>query len=93
MNVALPRRSGFPATTRKRQSSTPCKHSSWRHTRAAGSDRSRNAALFSRAAPITPSRPTLRHANPVRSTQVPSTGVAYLHLCPNMVGLIHTKEG
>jgi hypothetical protein len=39
-----------------------------------------------------PVRP-LQHANPVRGTQVPTTGGAYLHLGPNVAGLMHTKAG
>jgi hypothetical protein len=35
----------------------------------------------------------LQHANPVRSTQAPTTGGTYLHLGPNVAGLIHTQGG
>jgi hypothetical protein len=72
---------------------TPCERSSWRHARASGSDESRNAALFSHATPDVSSRPTLRHSNPVRNTQVHSTNDAYLCLGPNVADLAHTQAG
>jgi hypothetical protein len=64
----------------------PCKCSSWRHARASDSDKSRNAALFSRATPDAPSRepcdtPTLPEA--LKSSL---QNDAYLHLDPNVAG-------
>jgi hypothetical protein len=50
---------------------TPGKYASWQHARAADSDKSCNVAQFHRAAPDASSRPTLRHANPIRGTRVP----------------------
>jgi hypothetical protein len=43
--------------------------------------------------PDVPSHLTLRHANPVRGTQVPSTVGTHLHFGPDVSSLIHTKEG
>jgi hypothetical protein len=67
-----------------RQFHTPCKHISWQHPRAAGSDESLNAALFGCVALDAPSHPTLQHANSDRSTRVPPTFSAGLRLGRNM---------
>jgi hypothetical protein len=67
-----------------RQFPTPCKHASWQHTRAAGSDESLNAALFGCATLDASSHPTLQHANSDRGTRVPPTTSAGLRVGHNV---------
>jgi hypothetical protein len=46
-----------------RQFSMPCKHTSWWHAWAVGSDKSRNVAPLSSSTINMPSHLTLQHAN------------------------------
>jgi hypothetical protein len=58
MNVALPRRSSSPATTRKAPVLHAMQAPNWRHVWAGNSDRCRNASLYVCAVSNTLSRPT-----------------------------------
>jgi hypothetical protein len=64
----------------------PCKRTSWRPARAAGPDRSLNAALHSHATIKSPSRPALQHTSSTRGTQVTPTTSSCLRLGLNVAG-------
>jgi hypothetical protein len=71
----------------------PCKYTSWRRARAAGSDKSRNVALLSCTALNTLSHLALRHANSDRGTRVPPTISRGLRLGLNVAHSSRTQAG
>jgi hypothetical protein len=85
-HVARPRREDTLTMTRGGQFPMACKHANWHPARAAGPDRSLNAALPSCAAVKSPSPPTLQHANSTQGTQAPPTTSSGLRLGLNVTG-------
>jgi hypothetical protein len=82
-NVALPRCSDSPATTRRAPVSP-------RHASASAGSTCGSPALTRADAS---SHPTLWHTNSVRSTRVPTIINTYLLLGPNVVGSTHAQAG